>query len=221
MLAHVQGDRVTKVVGNPQNPLSRGMLCPRGAGATGLLDDPDRLKRPMIRRAQRGEDVFEEVSWDAALGEVSEKLLQVKARHGAEALALFTHGSGGTWFKALMKAWGSPNIGAPSYAQCRGPREAAFQLTFGSPLGSPEPLDLANARCITLIGSHLGENMHNTQVQELAEALGKGADLVVVDPRFSVAASKARYWLPVKPGTDIALLLAWMHVIIGEGRHDA
>ena len=221
MLAHVQGDRVTKVVGNPQNPLSRGMLCPRGAGATGLLDDPDRLKRPMIRRAKRGEDVFEEVSWDAALGEVSEKLLQVKARHGAEALALFTHGSGGTWFKALMKAWGSPNIGAPSYAQCRGPREAAFQLTFGAPLGSPEPLDLANSRCITLIGSHLGENMHNTQVQELAEALGKGADLVVVDPRFSVAASKARYWLPVKPGTDIALLLAWMHVIIGEGRHDA
>ena len=220
MLAHVQGDRVTKVVGNPQNPLSRGILCPRGAGATGLLDDPDRLKRPMIRRAKRGEDVFEEVSWDAALGEVSEKLLQVKARHGAEALALFTHGSGGTWFKALMKAWGSPNIGAPSYAQCRGPREAAFQLTFGAPLGSPEPLDLANSRCITLIGSHLGENMHNTQVQELAEALGKGADLVVVDPRFSVAASKARYWLPVKPGTDIALLLAWMNVLISENLHD-
>jgi len=221
MLAHVQGDRVTKVTGNPAHPLSRGMLCPRGAGATGLLDDPDRLQRPMIRRAKRGEDVFEEVSWDAALSEVAEKLQQVKARHGAEALALFTHGSGGTWFKALMKAWGSPNIGAPSYAQCRGPREAAFQLTFGAPLGSPEPIDIANARCITLIGSHLGENMHNTQVQELAEAIGRGADLVVVDPRFSVAASKARYWLPVKPGTDIALLLAWLHVIIGEERHDA
>ena len=52
--------------------------------------------------------------------------------------------------------------------------------------------------------------MHNTQVQELAEAIGKGASLVVVDPRFSVAAGKARYWLPIKPGTDIALLLAWM-----------
>ena len=57
--------------------------------------------------------------------------------------------------------------------------------------------------------------MHNTQVQELAEAIGKGAELVVVDPRFSVAASKARYWLPIKPGTDIALLLAWMNVILG------
>ncbi len=221
MLAHVKDGRVTKVTGNPAHPLSRGMLCPRGAGATGLLYDPDRLRRPMVRRQKRGDDVFEEVSWDAALNEVAEKLQGVKARHGAEALALFTHGSGGTWFKQLMKAWGSPNVGAPSYAQCRGPREAAFQLTFGTALGSPEPIDLANARCITLIGSHLGENMHNTQVQELAEAIGRGADLVVVDPRFSVAAGKARHWLPIKPGTDIALLLAWIHVILGEGREDA
>jgi len=112
-------------------------------------------------------------------------------------------------------------VGAPSYAQCRGPREAGFLLTFGTPLGSPEPIDLANARVITLIGSHLGENMHNTQVQELAEAIGKGAELVVVDPRFSVAASKARHWLPIRPGTDIALLLAWMNVILEEKRYDA
>jgi thiosulfate reductase / polysulfide reductase chain A len=219
--AHVRDGRVTKIVGNPDHPLSRGMLCARGAGGTGLLYDPDRLTRPLVRVRQRGEDVFEPASWDAALNEVGEKLLQVKARHGAEAVALFTHGSGGTWFKHFMKAWGSPNVGAPSYAQCRGPREAGFLLTYGTPLGSPEPIDLANARVITLIGSHLGENMHNTQVQELAEAIGKGAELVVVDPRFSVAAAKARHWLPIKPGTDIALLLAWMNVILSEGRYDA
>jgi thiosulfate reductase/polysulfide reductase chain A len=221
VLAHVKDGKVTKIVGNPEHPLSSGMLCPRGAGATGLLYDPDRLKKPLIRREKRGEDVFEEVSWDAALDRTAEKLLEVKARHGAEAVALFTHGSGGSWFKHFMKAWGSPNIGAPSYAQCRGPREAGYLLTYGSPLGSPEPIDIANARVITLIGSHLGENMHNTQVQELAEAIGKGAELVVVDPRFSVAAGKARYWLPIKPGTDIALLLAWMNVILEEKRYDA
>ena len=219
--AHVRDGRVTKIVGNPDHPLSRGMLCPRGAGGTGLLYDPDRLTKPLVRRQKRGEDAFEAVSWDAALNVVGEKLLAVKAKHGPEAVALFTHGSGGTWFKHFMKAWGSPNIGAPSYAQCRGPREAGYLLTFGTALGSPEPIDLANARVITLIGSHLGENMHNTQVQELAEAIGNGAELVVVDPRFSVAASKARYWLPVKPGTDIALLLAWMNVILTEGRFDA
>jgi thiosulfate reductase/polysulfide reductase chain A len=221
VLAHVKGGRVTKITGNPAHPLSRGMLCPRGVGGTGLLYDPDRLKRPLLRRSKRGEDQFEEVSWDAALGRVAEGLEQVRQRHGPEALALFTHGSGGVWFKQFMKAWGSSNVGAPSYAQCRGPREAAFQLTFGTPLGSPEPLDIANARCITLIGSHLGENMHNTQVQELADALGRGAQLVVVDPRFSVAASKARYWLPIKPGTDIALLQAWTHVLLAERLFDA
>jgi thiosulfate reductase / polysulfide reductase chain A len=221
VLAHVKEGRVTKVVGNPDHPLSRGMLCPRGAGATGLLYDPDRLKKPLVRRQKRGEDVFEEVSWDAALNRVGEGLLAVKRKYGPEAVALFTHGSGGSWFKHFMGAWGSPNIGAPSYAQCRGPREAGFLLTYGTPLGSPEPLDIANARVITLIGSHLGENMHNTQVQELAEAVGKGAQLVVVDPRFSVAAGKARYWLPIKPGTDIALLLAWMNVMLDEKRYDA
>ncbi|HEY6104637.1 MAG TPA: molybdopterin-dependent oxidoreductase, partial [Anaeromyxobacteraceae bacterium] len=219
--AHVKDGRVTKLTGSRDHPLSRGMLCPRGAGGTGLLYDPDRLKKPLVRRQERGEDAFEEVSWDAALNRVGEGLLEVKRRHGPEAVALFTHGSGGSWFKHFMKAWGSPNVGAPSYAQCRGPREAGYLLTYGTPLGSPEPIDIANARVITLIGSHLGENMHNTQVQELAEAVGKGAELVVVDPRFSVAAGKARYWLPIKPGTDIALLLAWMNVIVEEKRYDA
>jgi thiosulfate reductase/polysulfide reductase chain A len=220
VLAHVKDGRVTKLTGNPDHPLSRGMLCPRGAGATGQLYDPDRLKQPLLRRQKRGDDVFEAVSWDAALNETAKKLDEVGRRHGPEAVALFTHGSGGVWFKHFMKAWGSPNIGAPSYAQCRGPREAAFTVTFGTPLGSPEPIDIANARAITLIGSHLGENMHNTQVQELAEAIGNGAGLVVVDPRFSVAASKAKFWLPIKPGTDIALLLAWMHVLVQEKLYD-
>jgi len=220
VLAHVRGGKVTKLTGNPHHPLSKGMLCPRGAGGTGLLYDPDRLQRPLLRTRKRGEDIFEEVSWDTALSHTAQELDKVRAKHGPEALALFTHGSGGSWFKQLMKAYGTPNVGAPSYAQCRGPREAGFLLTYGTGLGSPEPIDLANARVITLIGSHLGENMHNTQVQELADAIGKGAELVVVDPRFSVAASKAKYWLPIKPGTDIALLLAWMHVIISEKLYD-
>ncbi len=220
VLAHVVDGRVTKLTGNPDHPLSRGMLCPRGAGGTGLLYDPDRLKKPLVRVHKRGEDVFEEVSWDTALDEVAENFLKIRDRYGPEALALFSHGYGGNWFKHLLHAYGSDNIAAPSYAQCRGPREVGYQWTFGRGVGSPENIDLENARVITLIGSHLGENMHNTQVQELADALARGAELVVVDPRFSVAAGKARHWLPIKPGTDIALLLAWMHVIVTEERYD-
>ncbi len=220
VLAHVKDGRVTKLKGNPAHPLSRGKLCPRGTGGTGLLYDPDRLKRPLVRRDRRGEQVFEEVSWEAALDEVAEKMLKVRDTYGPEALALFTHGFGGSWFSHLVKAYGSPNIAAPSYAQCRGPREVGYWLTFGQGLGSPEAIDIEHTRCLVLIGSHLGENMHNTQVQDMARAVARGAELVVVDPRFSTAAGKARYWLPIKPGTDIALLLAWMHVIITEKRYD-
>jgi thiosulfate reductase/polysulfide reductase chain A len=87
-------------------------------------------------------------------------------------------------------------------------------------VSSPERTDIKNAKCLVLIGSHLGENMHNTQVQEFAEAVEQGATIIVVDPRFSVAASKAQYYLAIKPGTDIALLLAWMNVIVTEGLYD-
>ena len=221
VLAHVKDGRVTKITGNPDHPLSRGRLCPRGTGGMGLLYDPDRLKKPLIRRNKRGEQVFEEVSWDAALNKLSQGMADIKKKYGPEAMALFTHGYGGSWFKHLIKAYGSPNIAAPSYAQCRGPREVAFTITYGQGVGSPEAIDIKNARCLTLLGAHLGENMHNTQVQEFSDALDRGMGLVVVDPRFSVAASKAKYWLPIKPGTDIALLLAWINVIISEKLYDA
>jgi thiosulfate reductase/polysulfide reductase chain A len=221
VLAHVRNGRVTKIQGNPEHPLSNGRLCPRGTGGMGLLYDPDRLKKPLLRRkGRRGEQAFEEVSWEAALDFTAEKLELIRKAHGPEAVALFSHGYGGSFFKTLMAAYGSASIAAPSYAQCRGAREVGFQLTFGSSLGSPENLDLANSRCITLIGSHLGENMHNTQVQDFAAAIAKGATVIAVDPRFSTAAGKAKYWLPIKPGTDIALLLAWMHVIVNEGLYD-
>ncbi len=220
VLAHVKNGRVTKLVGNPAHPLSRGRLCPRGTGGIGLLYDPDRLKKPLVRVKKRGGEAFEEVSWEKALDIVAENMLKIRDKYGPEAFALFTHGHGGSWFKHLLRAYGSNNIAAPSYAQCRGPREVGYFLTFGDGVGSPEAIDIENARCLVLIGSHLGENMHNTQVQELAEALGRGCQLVVVDPRFSTVAGKARYWLPIKPGTDIALLLAWMHVLIREKRYD-
>ena len=100
VLAHVKDSRVTKITGNPEHPLSRGRLCPRGTGGTGLLYDPDRLKKPLIRVQKRGEDVFEEVSWDVALDKVAEEMLKLRDKYGPEALALFSHGYGGSWRRA-------------------------------------------------------------------------------------------------------------------------
>jgi thiosulfate reductase/polysulfide reductase chain A len=93
-------------------------------------------------------------------------------------------------------------------------------LTMGTDLGSPEPTDIENTDCLVLIGSHLGENMHNLQVQEFANAVERKIPIIVVDPRYSVAASKAKYWLPIRPGTDLALILAWINVLVAEGLYD-
>jgi thiosulfate reductase/polysulfide reductase chain A len=219
-IATVRDGVLWKIEGNPDDPLSGGRLCPRGTGGVGAHFDSDRLRAPLMRRQARGEEQWVEVTWDEALGAIAEKMRRIEAEHGPEAIALFSHGIGGTFLKHTLKAFGTPNITAPSYAQCRGPRDVGFELTFGEGIGSPERTDIRHARCLVLIGSHLGENMHNTQVQEFAEAIGAGASIIVADPRFSVAASKAKFYLPVKPGSDLALLLAWMNTLVAEGLYD-
>jgi len=211
---------IKKVVGHDDDPACNGRLCPRGTGGIGMYYDTDRIQRPLIRVEENGVQTFKPVSWEVALDFISDRMKDIIDKHGAECLALFTHGSGGTYFGNLIKALGSANIAAPSYAQCKGPREVAFIATFGEELGSPEPIDIRDTKCLVLIGSHIGENMHNGQVQEMSDAIDKRATIITVDPRFSTAASKSKYWLPIKPSTDMALLLSWMHVIINEELYD-
>lgn len=219
-IATVRDGKVWKFEGNPIDPASRGRLCTRGTGAPGANVDPDRLRQPLIRTGARGRQQWKKATWDEALGYVAERMQKIKAQHGPEALAMFNHGIGQRFPQHVLKSWGAINFAGPSFAQCRGPRDVGFALTFGTGLGSPEPTDIANTDCLALIGTHLGENMHNTQVQEFARAIERGVPVIVVDPRFSVAASKAKYWLPVKPGTDMALLLAWANLLVTEGRYD-
>ncbi|MDQ7817502.1 MAG: molybdopterin-dependent oxidoreductase [Melioribacteraceae bacterium] len=219
-IAYLKDGQLWKVEGHPNDPLSKGRLCPRGTGGVGAHYDPDRLRSPLIRTRERGEEKWKEVTWNEALDYIASKMNKIKTSYGPESVAFFSHGIGGNFLKHTLKAFGVNNISAPSYAQCRGPRDVGFELTFGDGVGSPERTDIENAKCLVLIGSHLGENMHNSQVQEFANAVQNDSTIIVVDPRFSVAASKAKYYLPIKPGTDIALLLAWMNVIVKEKSYD-
>ncbi len=209
-----------KIIGNDSDPNCNGRLCPRGTGGLGAYMDEERLRTPLIRTEKRGKQVFRKASWDEAFNYITGKMKKIADEHGPECIALFTHGSGGNYFKNLLRAWGSNNIAAPSYSQCRGPRESAYFLTYGAGVGSPERTDILNSKCLVLIGSHLGENMHNGQVQEFIEAIAQGASVITVDPRYSTAASKSKYWLPIRPSTDLALMLAWMNVIIEEKLYD-
>lgn len=219
--AYVKDEKVYKLEGNPLHPLSNGKLCPRGTGGgIGALYDPDRLQKPLIRTRVGGEEKWREASWDEALDYTAKRLNEVKDKYGAPAVALFSHGHGGAFFKTLLKGMGSKSIYAPSNDQCRGPRETGWELTYGTALGSVETIDTPHSKCVAFIGSHLGENMHNTAVQDMSRASANGATFITVDPRFSIMASKSKYWLPIKPGTDIALLLAWANVLVTEKLYD-
>lgn len=214
-------DVVVKLEGNPLHPQSMGKLCARGQGGIGQLYDPDRLKGPMIRTGERGDGKYKQVSWDEAFDFTAQKLKEIIAKHGGHAVSMMSHGSPGDYFTNLLKALGSGNIAFPSFAQCKGIRDAVWELTYGhKPATSCERVDLRNSRVMVLIGTHLGENMHNSQTQEFAEAVGNGCKIICVDPRFSTAASKSWLWLPIKPGTDTALLLTWINIIISEELYD-
>ncbi len=212
--------KIWKIIGNDDDQNCNGRFCPRGTGGVGMYYDDDRLKTPLIRVGERGNQTFREASWDEALDFVSVKMKEISSKYGPESMALFTHGSGSAYFSTLFKGFGSANIAEPSYAQCRGPRDEAFVATFGEEVYSPEVTDIRDTKCLVLIGSHIGENMHNGQVQEMSDAIDKGATIITVDPRFSTVAAKSKFWLPIKPATDLALLLSWIHEIIYNDFYD-
>ncbi len=216
LLAEVKGNRILNLRGHPDYPNAQGRLCARGNAGAAAVRDEDRLAYPMVRVGARGEGKFERVGWKTAYRTVAQGLQRIKAEHGPQALALFYHGRGGPLLRRMLVGFGSPNFAAPSYAQCKGARDVAYKLTFGEKLPSPEPLDFDATRCMVLFGSHLGENTHNSQVQEFVRARRRGASLIVLDPRMSTVAARADLWLPVRPGSDTAIILAWIHLLIRD-----
>ena len=220
IIATIEDGVLKNIEGNPLHPNNRGKICARGNAGAALVYETDRLKSPMIRIGERGSGKWKEISWDEALDYTAEKLSAVAKKYGIESNALFSHGASGFFISDMYSFWGSPNSAAPSFAQCKGSRDVGYELTYGESIGSPERIDLANAKVIALIGSHLGENIHTGQMIDFTDGIANGAQVIAVDPRFSTAASKAKWWLPIKPGTDTALVLAWINVIIKEKGYD-
>jgi thiosulfate reductase/polysulfide reductase chain A len=220
VVARTRKGRVLSLAGHEHYPTSQGRLCARGNAGAAFVTDPDRLRYPMLRTGARGEGAFRRIGWTEAYQRIADGFAKIKASHGAEARALFYHGTGGPLLRTMMVAYGSPNFAGPAYAQCKAARNVGYKLTFGEKLPSPEPLDFEQTRCIMLFGSHLGENAHNSQVQELVRARRRGAKLVVLDPRLSTIASKADVWLAIRPGSDLAVILAWIHLLIRDQSFD-
>jgi len=217
VLAEVRKGRIHKLNPNPENPKSRDMLCARGNAAIQQVYDPDRLKQPLLRAGKRGEGKWRAVSWDEALDHTAQKLTEIKAKYGPEGtLWSSTEGFQEVFFKNLGLAFGSPNI-LRHPTLCLASMTLAYSVTFGT----VPSFDLLNADYILMAGANRFESIITPDTMDLiGGTMERKAKLVYLDPRFTVTAAKADEWYPIRPGTDLAFILAMIHVIFRDGLQD-
>ena len=211
----VEDGRITRVEGLKAHPLNKGRLCPKGERAIDLVYHPDRLKYPL----KKVNGKWERLTWDDALSEIADKLRTLKEKFGPEVLSIFS-GSIGVENLEMMEmaqrfkgAFGSPNFISVE-GICYRMRIRARQMTFGK-----YPVEEMNTKLYVLWG-HNPEHSDFPLHLALEENLAKGSKLVVVDPKRISLAKRADLYLPIRPGTDGALALALMHVIIKENLYD-
>jgi anaerobic selenocysteine-containing dehydrogenase len=222
-LLHVRDGVLVKVEGDPQSPLNHGRLCPIGTVTVDLVNHPDRLQYPRRRVGPRASGQWTRISWDEALDEIAERLLAIRKEFGPEAIALGT-GTGRhhiRWVSRFGHALGTPNWCEPGFAQCFHPRVNTCILTFGDfPVsdftGGTPPACMLFWGHNPLNSGPDGETRFNVR-----EALDTNPKIIVVDPRETELARRAEVWLQLRPGTDDALALAFLNVIIGEQLYDA
>ncbi|MEW6350581.1 MAG: molybdopterin-dependent oxidoreductase [Thermodesulfobacteriota bacterium] len=208
---HTKGDRVWKAEGIPGAGKNLGGVCAKGHGFLHELYNPDRIRGPLKRV---GPDKFEAISWEQAFKEIGEKTLAIKEKHGPQSIFWLTHPQANHSLNGrFLHALGSSNMFSHG-STCFMPRNVGWWLTVG---GKPE-MDLEHSRMIVLLGRNPAGGLNLGSLREISRARSNGARMVVVDPRFNESASLADRWLRIRPGTDLALVLALSHVIIEEGR---
>lgn len=217
----LDGDRVTRVEGDPDDVFSRGYLCPKGAAFGQLEQDPDRLDAPLVK----GDDgVHREVSWPEAFAEVERRLGELLGTHGNDAVGVYlgnpnVHNlSGALYVKPMLKALRTRALFSASTVD-QMPKHVSSGLLFGDPLAIPVP-DLDRTDWMLMLGANPrmsnGSLMTAPDLPSRLSALVARGRLVVVDPRRSRTADKASEHVPIRPGTDAFLLLAMIHTLFEE-----
>src|SRR5882672_4009324 len=232
VLITIEDGRATHLEGDPAHPVTRGFLCAKVTKYLDRVYSPDRVLYPMRRRdsAPKGPggrgtpplQAFERISWDEALDEIARKLRQVADQHGPESILPYSYGGTlGALNGASMDRRFFHRLGASQLDRtiCASAGEEGLKSVIGVKLGT-EPEQFAQSRTIIAWGSNIhGNNVHLWPFIE--EARHKGARLVVIDPYMTRTARCADWYVPINPGTDVALALGMMHVIINEGLYDA
>ena len=221
ILAHVRDDRVVKVEpADFPNPRYR-RICLRGLSSLEVTYHKDRLKYPMKRAGERGEGKFERISWDEALDTIAARFKEIAAKYGWPAIGwtLGGPGAGTTKFGAYLRlasltqstrvsAWGYGDSGLPCGSRVLFGTHIPYGMLYGSLFTESPPPDV-----LVVWGSTPAEAQPLNVMRPIMDAKQAGALLAVIDPRFTVTASKADVYLGVKPGTDTALALAMLNVI--------
>ncbi|WP_034273223.1 molybdopterin-dependent oxidoreductase [Haloechinothrix halophila] len=217
----LDGDRVTSVTGDEADPLSRGFICPKGASLGAIDADPDRLRTPLIREG----DDWREASWDEAFAAVEAGLSGVIERHGRQALAAYFgnptfHTMAGFLYRQpLSESLGTRHIYSVSTID-QMPKQVACGLMLGDPMAIAVP-DLDRTDHLVVIGANpLESNGSLCSAPDFPRRLRalrrRGGRLVVIDPRRTRTAKAADEHHAILPGTDAALLLAVVHVLLAE-----
>lgn len=208
------------------NPASREVekytaICGRPQGLITLAYNPDRLKYPLIREegSKRGEGRFRRATWDEALDLVARKLLEIKEKYGPQAVAVFVHqGNESGAVKKLFKIFGTPNITKHS-STCHTSMDVGLYLLFGKMFGPGTfTNDYENAKLVVFVERNpYGGLVATTWAKMLSIGKKKGLRIIVIDPRFTETAEHSDLWVPIRPGTDLALLLAIINQLVRNG----
>ncbi len=227
VLITVENGRAVRLRGDPAHPVTRGFLCAKVAKYLDRVYSPERVRYPLRRVARKGEGKgtfadFVRISWDAALDEIAARFRQIVTKHGGEAILPYSYGGTlGALNGASMDRRFFARLGASRLDRtiCASAGTEGLISVLGRKLGT-EPEQFARSRYILAWGGNIhGANIHLWPFIE--EARRAGAQLVVIDPYRTRTAACADWHLAINPGTDVALALGMMHVIIGEGLHDA
>ncbi|WP_434511305.1 molybdopterin-containing oxidoreductase family protein [Desulfitobacterium sp. AusDCA] len=220
VLVHLDNDKVVKVTGDPESPTSKGYICSKAIHSPELLYHPDRLTEPLERIGKRGENKWKAISWQEALDKIAEKLDSIRKEYGSEYVAL-TQGTGRpyTIFNArFANAFGTPNFVTSSHI-CFFSRVTSSGITLGGlPISDIYGFGGVTPKCMLIWGC----NIFNTGGADgmsggmLRRAINHAQNVIVIDPRKTLPNKPGVRHLQLKPGTDGALALALVHVIISE-----
>lgn len=219
VIYHEDGE-IKKIEGDRENPLSKGRMCAKPKGYLEQLYHPDRLKHP-LKKTEKGE--WKRISWNEALNTIANELNEVKKKFGPESVAIFQGTGRHHWnfIPRFANAFGTPNWTEPGLANCFFPRVTAGKITYGDYLVNDYYHEETKPSCVLVWGHNpLVSHPDGELAWPLIEAVKEGTELIVVDPRKTSTAKIADIWVQIRPGTDDALALAMINVIIKEKLYD-